>query len=248
MDYKKQKLDQYEREKMAEVRSYRKPPESRANKIKRFSEDSVAVAAAHEKVQRVNIAAKKLLRAIEDLTDDKDVWPLGFDEAEDFFKSKVNLPSASAAKLLGLARLRKKLGDRWRIDDYKALELLSQLGHEDLRNTTLRIIQDRSLEPTLDRIICTIKEIHVDGLTQLRIPKATLDKFIKNKYVKPTRPDLNMPSLCNDIHHQFEELVASGTKKRTGPRGFDHIQPDANDVFEIRSTSSKRRKRKRRIK
>jgi chemotaxis signal transduction protein len=248
MDYQKQKEHQHQREKMDEVRRHRKLPESRAHKINRLSKDPVAVDTANQKVLNVNKAAQKLFRAIEDLSNDKDVWPLGFDQTADLFESKVNIPNAVGKKLLGLARLRNELGDRWLIDDYKALELLSQLGHEDLRNTTLRIIHERDQEPTLGRIIKTIKEIHVKGLTQLRIPKTTLDKFIHNKYVKLTRPTeedrLVLGSDLN-IHQQFEDLVSPMSEDTPGPKGFEWIEPKEKVSSEKTKPKAKRRLRKR---
>lgn len=249
MDYQKQKEHQNQREKMDEVRRHRKPPESRSQKINRLSKDPVAVDAANQKVRRVNEAAEELLDAIDDFTNDKDAWSLGFNKAEDLYKSKVNLPNAVALKLLDLARFRNELGDRWLIDDYKALELLAQLSHEDLRDTTLRIIHERDQEPTLDRIIKTIKEIHVKGLTQLRIPKTTLDKFIHNKYVKLTRPTekdrLVLGSDLN-IHEQFEDLVSPKSEETPGPKGFEWIDPKDKVISEKTKPNTKHRLRKRR--
>lgn len=248
MDYQKQKEHQHQREKMGEVRRQRKLPESRAHKINRLSKDHVAVDVANQKVQRVNEAAEELLDAIDDLANDKDAWSLGFNKAKDLYKSKVNLPNAVALKLLDLARLRNELGDRWLIDDYKALELLAQLNHEDLRDTTLRIIHERDQEPTLDRIIKTIKEIYVEGLTQLRIPKTTLDKFIHNKYVKPTRPtekDRLVLGSDPNIHEQFEDLVSPMSEDTPGPKGFEWIYPKKKVSSEKTKPKTKRRSRKR---
>ena len=78
--------------------------------------------------------------------------------------------------------------------------------------------------------------------------KIEKDKFIKNKYVANTRPDIELVSLSSDIHHQFEEMVSSLVKRRTGPRGFDDITPRHDDELELKSSLSKRRKLKRRVK
>ena len=214
-DVHKEQERQSNREIMAEVRSYKRRSESLQNKKKRYTEDQTVVDMANKNIGKINKAMTKLLLAVEELDSDKYALSLGYDSNKELFHDTVNMPTSMATKLIRLAKLRRKLGKKWQVDDYKVLELCDQLADEDLIDTTFRIIQEKDKLVCLKTVINTIKRIYVKRLKNFNIKKETLSKFITNKYVKPTRKINDLVLGGADIHTKFEYALLEKEETKT---------------------------------
>lgn len=203
-DVNKEQERQNNRERMVEVRSFKLPRESLQNKKKRFAEDQTVVDMAHKNIGKINKAMMKIFLAVEELDSDKYALSLGYDSNKELFHDTVNMPTSMANKLIRLAKLRRKLGKKWLVDDYKVLELFDQLNDFDLAFTSLKIIDEKNKKPNLTNVIKTIKRIYVKELKNFHISERTLKKFITNKYVTPTRVKIGLLLNESGIDAEFE--------------------------------------------
>lgn len=206
MDYRNN-YEQLERElmqeKMREVRSYKRRPESLSNKKRRFSDDEQLVEQASRKIRKINKAAAKIMSALEDL-EEKHAYALNLDSITQLFFERIDLPTATTNKLRRLARLRVKLAKTAIVDDFRVLELFDQLKDDDLIHTTLDILRKKDKRPSINNVITTIKRIRVERLRNLRINKKVLNRFIKNKHVARTRPKNDLILGASQIDIDFE--------------------------------------------
>lgn len=206
MDYRdkhKQLEKEIMQEQMREVRSFKRRPESLSNKKRRFSDDEQLVEEAHKKIKEINQAVAKIMFLLEDL-EDKHAQALQLDSISQLFLKKIDLPSATTKKLKKLTKLRRKLAKKTIINDFRVLELFDQLNSDELTLTTLKILEKNDRRPELREVIETIKRIHVEKLTNYRIDQKVLEKFIKNKHVVSTRPDIDLILGNSGIDYEFE--------------------------------------------
>ncbi|WP_414828399.1 hypothetical protein [Alteromonas sp. H39] len=212
-DSDKQLEQELVREKMRDVRSFKRRPERLSNKIMRFSDDEQLVEQASRKVRKINKAAAKIMDALEDL-EENHAQALQLDSISQLFLERIDLPTATTDKLRRLAKLRRKLAKTAFLDDFRVLELFDQLKDDDLIHTTLDILLKKGQNPSLQNVITTIKRIHVEQLRGFRINKNVLNKFIKNKHVARTRPkndfilgglkiDIDFENKLNEEQDQF---------------------------------------------
>ena len=204
-----------EREKMAEVRRFKRPPESLGNKKKRYSEDTELMKKTKREINNINNAVDTILISMCELNDNKYALSLGCDNAEQLLRGHINLTSNHINSLLKLSKMKIKLVSKWDIDDLVVLDFFRLLNCEDLTNTTLKIIEKENQTVDIETVINTIKRIHVENLTSFQIREGLLARFCKNKYVKPTRPNNCTSHQSNeDIHIKFEIKLNSSFGKR----------------------------------
>lgn len=193
------------RETMAEVRSYKRPPESLGNKKKRYSQEKILVKKSKREISKINDAVDTILSSIREINDNKYAWSLGCDNTEQLLRDHINLPFNLINNLNQLSTLKNSLEPKWSVNDLAVLDFFRLLKCEDLVNTTLRIIDKESQSVDIKTIIKTIKRIHIEQLMNFHIPKDVLGRFCRNKYVKPTRPNtVSSYQSTHDIHIKFE--------------------------------------------
>jgi len=206
---------QVDREKMAEVRSCKRSAESLEHKKKRCSEDKVLVKKSKREIKNINDAVDTILSSIREIKDNKCAWSLGCDNTEQLLKEHINLPFNFINNLDKLGKLQISLQPKWNVTDLVVLDFFRSLKCEELVNLTLRIIDKKSQSIDMKTIIKTIKQVHVEHLTNFNIPEDVLDRFCRNKYVKPTRPNIiSSRQSEHNIHIKFEiKLDPSFVKK-----------------------------------
>lgn len=240
-----QRAEQLNRETMAEVRRYKKRAESLGSKIERCSENEQMVEQTELEIKNVNACIDEIMKSLSYLSKNESAWALGYPDTKKLIECKINLPKQVCNNLLGLLKIQTRFKSRLSLDELRILDFVRLIGDDDVINTALRIIEEEDGHFDLDTLIIVIKRIHIDSLKNLIIPKKTLDKFIKNQYVKPTRPNYYLNALIDrDVHLEFEvELDPSFKPKKThGKRGFE---PDELYGSEKQLPIKRKRRKKR---
>ncbi|GAA6203877.1 hypothetical protein [Thalassotalea sp. SU-HH00458] len=197
---------QAKREKMAEIRKYKKPTESLVNKKKRCSENTALVEETEREISNINEAVDTILHSIGKLNKEE-AWSIGCDNTKQLFTERLHLLPSIANKLKELSKLKTTFEPQGVINDLVVLDFFKQLNCEDLAKTTLKIIKQKNRSIDLDTVIKTIKRIHVEHLKNFYIPEDVLVRFCNNRYVMPTRPEADSSDQTSNIHFEFEVKV-----------------------------------------
>jgi hypothetical protein len=225
--------DQNQHERMAEVRSYKRRTEDISNKIRRCSSNKQLVKHTNQAIQNINNAIDTLMTNIDSINNES-AWALEYNTTDELFDQRIKCPPQISNHLRKLQNFKNSKLEGWDIADIRVIDLFRLLNDSDLMDTTLRIIDKKDRQPTLNIVIKTIKKIHVKGHGNYTIPPKVLGSFCRNRYVKPTRKTNDLITMGETIHQKFEQklLKKSQPKRKRSKRTFNTITPDPNDWAE----------------